>query len=284
MVPTMAPLTEPLMHAREEADRAASHAGVRIVPLREPDEVRRIPDLVGTVWGEAVRPTPDILRALAHAGGVLLAAEPQERPGDTAGAAFGFLGWDGGIHLHSHQVGVRPERRKSGVGYALKLAQRVTCLEYGITEMRWTFDPLIARNAGFNFGKLGVVGSAFLPNFYGPMTDAINSGDDSDRFEVSWRLDTPLRSRVDDDPGAALLDVDEEGRPRRTDVPVGPGARVPVPGDYAALRSSGDSTARAWRHTTRAAFARCFEAGLIAVAFGRGGYVFDEKRGKETAS
>lgn len=31
---------------------------------------------------------------------------------------------------------------------------------------------------------------AFFPDFYGAMDDAVNAGDHSDRFEVSWRLDS----------------------------------------------------------------------------------------------
>lgn len=288
----MALATQARAAARYEADRAAERAGVRIVPLHEPDEVQRIPAVVEAVWGPAVSPNPDILRALARAGAVLLAAEPADRPGspgspgeprepgnrgspgNAVGCALGFLGWDGGLHLHSHQVGVRPERQHTGVGYALKLAQRAACVEHGIAEMRWTFDPLLARNAGFNFGKLGVVGTAFLPDFYGQLHDMINSGDASDRFEVSWRLDTALTSRLDDSSGPELIGVDESGLPTRTGRPAEPGVRVPVPADYAALRNGGDPSARAWRDAARTAFEECFAAGLIATGFGARGYVF----------
>ena len=64
-------------------------------------------------------------------------------PAGPLGFALGWLGWEGGVHFHSHQVGVRSGGRGTGVGAALKLAQRALCLEQGITEMRWTFDPLL---------------------------------------------------------------------------------------------------------------------------------------------
>lgn len=274
----MGVIAEDVTAARDQANRAARHAGVRIAPLHQPDQVRRISAVVEEVWGEAVRPTPDILRALARAGAVLLAAEPSDQPGKAVGCALGFLGWEGGVHLHSHQVGVRAGYRGTGVGYALKLAQRVDCLEHGITEMRWTFDPLLARNAAFNFGKLGVVGTAFLPDFYGPMQDAINAGDASDRFEVSWRLDTPVTSRRDESAGRALLVTGEDGLPRRTDTRPTPGVRVAVPDDYGALRENGDPAAGAWRRATREAFEQCFATGLAATAFGPHGYLFTEAR------
>ena len=270
----MTVIAEEIAAAREQASQAAERAGVRITPLHDADEVRRIPEVVEAVWGTAVVPTPDILRALARAGSVLLAAEPSDRPGRTIGCAFGFLGWEGGVHLHSHQVGVRPGQQHAGVGYALKLAQRITCLEHGITEMRWTFDPMLARNAGFNFGKLGVTGVAFLPSFYGEMEDGINSGDLSDRFEVSWRLDTAIAPRVDGSAGDELLAVDEAGLPRRTDAAPAPGVRIPIPANYAKLREAGDPSADTWRRAAREVFAECFASGLIATAFGPHGYLF----------
>lgn len=273
----MTVIAEELAAAREQADRAAERSGVRIAALHDPDEVGRIPAVVEAVWGDAVVPTSDILRALARAGAVLLAAEPIDQPGETVGAAFGFLGWERGLHLHSHQVGVLPRWQGTGVGYALKLAQRVTCLDHGVTEMRWTFDPMLARNARFNFGKLGVSGVAFLPDFYGRMADGINAGDASDRFEVSWRLNRPITARVDESCGRELLTTDDAGLPRRTDIPPAPGARVPIPSNYAGLREAGDHAAGAWRQAARSAFTECFQAGLVAVAFGQHGYLFDEE-------
>ncbi len=276
MVPDMTVLGQEAASARDDAHQAADRAGVRIVAVHEPDQVGRIADVVEAVWGPAVRPTPDLLRALARAGAVLLAAEPTDRPGEAVGCALGFLGWEGGVHLHSHQVGVLAGSRQTGVGYALKLAQRASCLEQGITEMRWTFDPMLARNAGFNFGKLGVVGTAFLPDFYGRMHDAINAGDASDRFEVSWRLDAPVVARSNHAGGNELVVTDEAGLPRRSDLPVGPGVRVPIPADYAELRAAGEPAADVWRQAARAAFTECFDAGLAAAAFGSGGYLFAE--------
>lgn len=274
----MTVIAEHIAGARDQAAEAAGRAGVRITALHGPEEVRRIPDVVEDVWGTNVTPTTDILRALSRAGAVLLAAEPVDRPGQSVGCAFGFLGWEDGLHLHSHQVGVRREWQHSGVGYALKLAQRVACLEHDVTEMRWTFDPLLARNAGFNFGKLGVTGVAFLPDFYGRMDDDINAGDASDRFEVSWRLDATPAARMDEAAGDELVAVDDGGLPRRTNTPPAPGVRVPIPADYAALRAAGDPLAGAWRDASREAFAECFTAGLIATAFGPRGYLFAEPR------
>ena len=58
--------------------------------------------------------------------------------------------------LWSHMAGVLPEYR-GGLGYRLKLAQRERALAQGYDLIEWTFDPLQAMNAHFNFAKLGGV-------------------------------------------------------------------------------------------------------------------------------
>ena len=273
---TAAPLTPVTPGwAAVDARRAAEDARVRVVRLHTSDDVLRIRPVIEAVWGTNDLPPSNLLRAFAQAGGMLLAAEPLDTTpgGPICGFAFGFLGWQGGLHLHSHQVAVRPGQRSGGIGYALKLAQRSVCLEHGVAECRWTFDPLMLRNARFNFLRFGVRGIRFLPDCYGRMGDAINGDDASDRFEVSWRLDEQLR------PGAAetnapLIMVDADGYPQRTSVPVGPGVGVMIPDGYAHLRAVSDPRAAAWRSTTRQVFLQCFDAGLVAASIGSTGYRF----------
>ena len=80
---------------------------------------------------------------------------------------LGFLGWHDGLHLHSHMNAVDPAARGRGIGLALKLRQRALCLEHGVAEVRWTYDPLIRRNARMNLVRLGAEVIAFHPDFYG---------------------------------------------------------------------------------------------------------------------
>jgi predicted GNAT superfamily acetyltransferase len=54
--------------------------------------------------------------------------------------------------------------------------------------VRWTYDPLLARNAHFNLQKLGAFADGFERDFYGEMDDQLNRGDRSDRFTVRWEL------------------------------------------------------------------------------------------------
>ena len=128
-----------------------------------------------------------MMTALAHSGNVRSGAYDGDR---LVGFVLGWAGVDdGGLHVHSHMLAALPDRRHRGVGYALKLAQRAQALEQDIHVVRWTFDPLVARNAWFNLGKLGAVADGFGRAFYGEMTDEINAGDRSDRLVVRWDLD-----------------------------------------------------------------------------------------------
>ena len=56
--------------------------------------------------------------------------------------------------------------------------------------MTWTFDPLVRRNAWFNIDVLGAQVHEYLVDFYGPIDDAINAGDESDRLLVAWPTST----------------------------------------------------------------------------------------------
>ena len=69
------------------------------------------------------------------------------------------------------------------------LKERAQALDQDIHVARWTYDPLVARNAWFNLGKLGAVADRFGRSFYGDMTDEINRGDRTDRLVIRWDLD-----------------------------------------------------------------------------------------------
>ena len=179
--------------------------------------------------------------------------------GKQVGATLGFLGWSEGVHLHSHMAAVVPWRRSGGVGYALKLHQRAVCLEHGVSEVRWTFDPLIRRNAHFNIVKLGAEVIRFLPDFYGRLDDVINTGDSSDRFEVRWRLESRRVLR-------ALA-----GRPRHawsTD------KWLPLDMDYEHLRVDDPDAASRLRQTSRTLFTEALAKGLRPELNADNDYVF----------
>jgi predicted GNAT superfamily acetyltransferase len=276
---------EPATSAWRVAGEVADAAGVELTPVRGMDDAASAARVVAAVWGEDIL-DPALLWAMAFAGNVAILAR---RGSEAVGFVMGFLGADGGLHVHSHILGVLPEHRATGVGHALKLAQRAACLDQGVGEIRWTFDPLVARNARFNLVKLGTVATRMLPHFYGDMRDAVNRGDRSDRFEVRWRLtseraERALRGDPPDPPhGPRLLSAEgpaDAPTPAATRQAAVPGSRVVVPRDYHALRARDQDLARRWRAATAGAFADCFDAGLVGTWFGgEGAYVFDAPEG-----
>lgn len=94
---------------------------------------------------------------------------------------------------YSHMTAVRDELQSYGIGTKLKWAQREKSLEKGVKFIKWTYQPVLARNAFFNLEKLGVVINHYEPNFYG--TDYpdpnLNLGLDSDRLFAEWQLENP---------------------------------------------------------------------------------------------
>ncbi len=200
--------------AEAMADAADARAGLRTRAAR-PDEIGGVLARFESTWGVGRGPDHAMIQAIEHAGATVLVAVPDDdgAPADAAGpddaapddaaapdlplgAVLGFLGWNDGLHIHSHMNAVDPAARGRGIGLALKLRQRAICLAHGVDEVRWTYDPLIRRNARMNLVRLGAEVIAFLPDFYGELDDEITGADRSDRFEVRWRLDSPRTRRA----------------------------------------------------------------------------------------
>ena len=246
---------EVIDEAFREAEAAGRAAGVT-VRAADPRHIPAVIGLFERTWGAGRSPDRSMLLALDYAGNPVLVATSA---GKSVGATLGFLGWSGGIHLHSHMAAVVPWRRSGGVGYALKLYQRAVCLERDVTEVRWTFDPLIRRNAHFNLIKLGAEVVQFLPDFYGRLDDVINAGDHSDRFEVRWRLDSERVRRC------------LAGRPTLD----WPGdERLPLDVDFERLRADDHDSADRLRDTSRSVFAAALSAGRRPELNADNDYVF----------
>src|SRR5688572_16128072 len=199
-------------------------------------------------WGPFQLPPREVLTALAHSGNVPLGAYDGDR---LVGFVLGWAGVDeGGLHVHSHMLAALPERRHRGVGYALKLGQRAQALDQGIHVARWTFDPLVARNAWFNLGKLGAVADRFGRAFYGEMSDEINRGDRTDRLVIRWDLDpAPVPRKVREGlPTVLAADGDPEApAPVRRSEPAAEGGIVEVPREHGDLRHRNAELAARWR-------------------------------------
>ena len=191
--------------------------------------------------------TPNLLQAMVHSGAYLSGAFIDEK---CVGAAFAFPATTEGLHLHSHMTAVLDKYRDKGIGYSLKIDQWNWAKKNNYKEITWTFDPLVARNAKLNLIKLGVDISAYYPNFYGDMPDALNAGDESDRVMASWKVagDQPVAKSVITNPDKA-------------------DTLIKIPEDIVTIRSEDISENLKWRHKVREEFMRAFEKGGKVVGF-----------------
>lgn len=259
------------------AREAARAAGVELRPLTSLRDADAIIEVMIATWGEHQLLPREVIRALAESGNVPYGAVAD---GELVGYVLGWVGVEPGEepHVHSHMLAVRPGLRSRGVGYALKLAQRAQALDAGIRVVRWTYDPLQARNARFNFGKLGVVADRFVRDCYGEMTDLLNRGDRSDRFLVRWDLDRPPgpRPMVPGTERELLVARGPAEAPEPVRVadpsPEPDGSwRVEIPADLPGLRRRDPGLLRAWRDATAEAFETCLSMGMVVAAFRSGG-------------
>jgi len=159
-----------------------------ISAARSLEEIDAVHELQAEIWGSPQVAAPNtLLRVMAEAGGVVLVARSGGRP---IGFAYGFTGRTStGVSYHrSHAAGVLSEFRNSGVGRALKLAQRQAVLASDMDRIVWTFDPTQVGNAHFNLRRLGAVARVFRADYYGQRVDALSRGLPTDRLVVEWFL------------------------------------------------------------------------------------------------
>lgn len=248
------------------AHRAAAAAGVELRPLRSVEDGDAIIRVMVATWGDFQTVPREVIRALAESGNVPYGAFADQ---ELVGYVLGWAGVDPveGLHLHSHQLAALPDRRHRGIGYALKLAQRAQALDQGISIARWTFDPIVARNAYFNLHKLDAVADRFERNFYGEMTDELNRGERSDRFVVRWELSREPGARRTDGVHPSVLN--EGGGFAGLPSGAEDGVFVHVPTDHVELRRRDPDLAARWRDGLAAAIEASLAAGLVAVDFVR---------------
>lgn len=265
--------------ARRAADAAANLAQVDVVEVGGLDRLREVADLFTAVWGPGAEGAPmpsDLLRSLTHAGAFVSAGYRPD--GALAGASVAVRSTPG--EAYSVIAAVRPGGADRGVGFALKQHQRAWALGEGLGTVRWTFDPLVSRNARFNLTKLGARASEYLADFYGPMGDRINAGDRSDRLVATWSLADPRvlacsERQAPERGGPAYADVDV----RRSAPDGGPLLVVAAdalwcrcPADVVALRAQDPAAAAAWRAQVRDVLTEAFAAGLVATDVTRTGW------------
>jgi predicted GNAT superfamily acetyltransferase len=245
---------------------------VEVRLVRTHDEFAACEAMSRDIWGAAERNVVprELLLTMQHNGGLVHGAFLPE--GRLAGFCFAFLGQrDGRLRLCSHQLGVIPEFRGSGIGIALKQAQRYDALRLGYELVTWTFDPLEARNAYINLHRLGCIARLYDRDHYGTMEDELNRGLPSDRLEAEWWL-RRARPFTGADP-QVMLRVGAGGEPVREQLDLSPSATalISVPPDFQALKRASLELALRWRLESRAAFEAALAAGLVAIDFRREG-------------
>ena len=208
--------------------------GYSAAHVRDVAGLRQADELYTRVFGyadPALSLNPHLLTSLVRNGGTSVGVF--DEAGSLVGYAYGFPGRDADASYQFSQAAVVDVRvQGQGIGGALKRLQARVAAERGDVEMRWTFDPLMARNAHFNLDSLGATGFRFIPNYFG--TGA------SDRLLVRWMLPAAERRAPASTPPQPDLGTADWGAVRT----VGDDCWIAVPADADRLLSAGvDETA-----------------------------------------
>jgi predicted GNAT superfamily acetyltransferase len=269
--------------ARAHAEAAAGRALVEVRALTTNAELKAAAGVLTDVWD--VRFPQDVLRAFVLSGNYVSGAFDTGQSMVAASTAFAAIADQ--PELHSHVTGVLTGRQRSGVGLALKLHQRSWALEREIPVITWTFDPLVRRNAIFNLARLGATAETYLENVYGPMEDALNSDEDSDRLYLRWWLSSsaveaassgiPQSLHVEPSlPQALRSGPDDAPLVAPADAPASRRFLCRVPDDIQILRRSSPEVARAWRLALRRVLGGALaNGGQLLGVDDRGDYVIE---------
>jgi predicted GNAT superfamily acetyltransferase len=258
---------------------------IEIRDLHSLDEYRAVVQLEEEIWGytdPADTVTVPVFIITVKRGGILIGAFDGSR---MIGFAFSIVGMkDRRPTQWSHMMGVVAGYRRSGLGRALKLAQRDRAIAGGFDLMEWTFDPLQALNAHLNFTKLGVVCDEYARNLYGESTSALHRGTPTDRFVVQWQLreahverriaqtEHGFTLRASDAATAPIInetmDAGEWRRPGPVDFTCeAPRLWVEIPVGFTEIQQRAPALALEWRQCTREIFETYFGRGYRVVDF-----------------
>jgi predicted GNAT superfamily acetyltransferase len=165
------------------------------------------------------------------------------------------------IFGYSHFMAVAKDYQNKGVGARLKWAQRERALNEGRKLIKWTWDPMQARNAHFNLNRLGVTVDTYAENFYGIDYSADSSikeglGLPSDRLFATWNIDS---ERVRALASGAVAPF--EGKPVAT---------VAIPAQWSALVKSEPQRALEEQVRVRTEFKKALDEELICAGLERG--------------
>ena len=165
------------------------------------------------------------------------------------------------IFGYSHVMAVAKDYQNKGVGARLKWAQRERALGEGRKLIKWTWHPMMARNAHFNLNRLGATVDTYAYNFYGTDYDVDRSAGEhselpSDRLLATWHLASDRVCKLATGTVAPLEAT--------------PVATVAIPSQWPALVKQDPQRALDEQTRVRNEFQRLFGEKLICAGFERG--------------
>ena len=199
-----------------------------------------------------------------QAGGWTLGAFVNER---LVGFVHHLVAVRGGAEIfgYSHMMAVDPAFQNKGVGSRLKWSQRDRAIQEGRNFIKWTWDPMQARNAHFNLNRLGVTAGNYAANFYGTdyatspiLTNLEPAGIDSDRLFAHWQLESPR-----------VISLASGGPAPPETVQIKPAAMIRIPVNWTQLCCENPVQAKRELLRVREEFQQAFAAGLVAAGFER---------------
>jgi predicted GNAT superfamily acetyltransferase len=257
----------------EEGLAPRAHPNVEIRTLRTVEECEACVALQRHVWGfEPTDVVPvTLLHVVDYVGG--LAAGAFDASGELQGFVFGVSGVRDGELVHwSHMLGVRESARNLGLGRMLKEHQRTALAKLGIKRVFWSFDPLMAKNAYFNFNRLGASVVEYVPDMYGTTASPLHLGLPTDRLVVTTATSAVEADRHPSRSGQLPM---LSPFPREGDEIFDPATARPesvlieVPSDILAITQRSLPTARQWRFAVRDHFRWALANGYDVVSVRR---------------
>lgn len=198
------------------------------------------------------------------AGGFILGAFDGDNLVGFVLSVPGF--YKGESFFYSHMTAVDQGYQNYGIGGKLKWAQREFSLARNVKLIKWTFQPILARNAYFNLNRLGATIQKYIPNFYGTdyHTNHLEGGKlglDSDRLYADWHLESDKVKQLAN--GGTFQETEEIVR------------TIEIPGDWDNLVKTNLEKAIAEQTRVKKEFEAAFAENMICRTFER-----DETRPK----
>ncbi len=193
-----------------------------------------------------------------NAGGFTLGAFASEKLVGFVLSVAAFFGNE--RFFYSHMTAVKKAFQSHGIGAKLKWAQREQALAKGVNFIKWTFQPVQARNAFFNLEKLGAIVRHYEPNFYGTDYSTVSDqtgklGLDSDRLFAEWHLESERVKRLAK--GENFVETDEIVK------------SIVIPTDWNDLVETNLRKAIAEQTSVKGEFQKAFTENLICKGFDR---------------